>query len=39
MIEQIGTNQGVKAAIVIAANIIANATKVADLHSGDIEMD
>ena len=39
MIEQIRTDQGVKAAMVAATNIIINAIKVMDLRLGDIEMD
>ena len=39
MSKQIGTDQGVEAAIVAVANIIVNATKVMDLCSGDIKMD
>ena len=39
MIEQIGTDQGVEAAMVAAANIIANATKVTDGRLRDMETD
>ena len=39
MIKQIGADLGVEAVMVAAANIIANATKVMDLHLGDIDMD
>ena len=39
MIEQIGTDQGIETAMVEAANIIANAIKLTDLHSGNIEME
>ena len=39
MIEQVGTEQGVEAATVAAANIIANTTKMMDVCSGDIETD
>ena len=37
MIEQVGTDQRVEAAMVVAVSIIVNATKVTELHSGDIE--